>query len=93
MGKSDVLSRWEDHTEGIDNYNRGVIVITPDKIRMTIFIMDEGDSLKKKIFNTTCLLSEADVQRLCKKNAICEECDGMLYNNLGRLYVPKSNLL
>ena len=73
--------------------NKEVIVITPDKIRMTILIMDEGDSLEKKIFNATCLLSEADIQRLCKKNAICEECNGMLYDNLGRLYVPKSNLL
>ena len=60
---------------------------------MTILIIDEGDSLKQKNFNATCLLSEADVQRLCKKNAICEECNGMLTDNLGRLYVPESNLL
>ena len=60
---------------------------------MTILITDEGDSLKQKNFNVTCLLSEADVQRLCKKNAICEECNGMLTDNLGRLYVPESNLL
>ena len=60
---------------------------------MTILIMDEGDSLKQKTFNATCLLSEADIQRLCKKNAICEERDGTLMDNLGRLYVPKSNLL
>ena len=93
MEKPDALSRREDHTEGIEDDNKEVIVITPDKIRMTILIMDEGDSLEKKIFNATCLLSEADIQRLCKKNAICEECNGMLYDNLGRLYVPKSNLL
>ena len=60
---------------------------------MTLLITDEGDSLKQKNFNATCLLSEADIQRLCKKNTICEECDGMLTDNLGRLYVPKSNLL
>ena len=70
-----------------------IIVITPDKIRMTILITDEGDSLKQQIFNATCLLSEADVQRLCKKNTICKECDGTLTDNLGRLYVPESNLL
>ena len=93
MEKPNALSRREDHTEGIEDNNKEVIVITPDKIRMTILIMDEGDSLEKKIFNATCLLSEADIQRLCKKNAICEECNGMLYDNLGRLYVPKSNLL
>ena len=66
---------------------------TPDKIRMTLLITDEGDSLKPKSFNATCLLSEADVQRLCKKNAICKECNGMLMDNLDRLYVSKSNLL
>ena len=93
MGKHDALSRWEDHTEGIEDNNKGVVVITLDKIRTTILITDEGNSLKKKIFNATCLLSEADIQRLCKKNAICIEHDGMLYNNLGRLNVPKSNLL
>ena len=69
------------------------IVITLDKIRTTILIMDEGDSIKHKIFNATCLLSEANIQRLCKKNTICEECNGMLTDNLGRLYVSKSNLL
>ena len=84
MGKPDVLSRQEDHTEGIEDDNKGVIVITLDNIRMTILIMDEGNSL---IFNATCLLSEADVQRLCKKNTICKECNGMPYDNLGRLYV------
>ena len=61
MGKPNALSRREDHAEGIEDDNKGVIVITLDKIRTTILIMDEGDSLKQKIFNATCLLSEADV--------------------------------
>ena len=61
MGKPDALSRREDHVEGIEDDNKGVIVITPDKIRMTILITDEGDLLKQKNFNATCLLSEADV--------------------------------
>ena len=93
MGKPDALSRREDHTEGIEDDNKGVVVITPDKIRTTILITDEGDLLKPKNFNATCLLSEADFQRLCKKNTICEECDGTLTDNFGRLYVPESNLL
>ena len=93
MGKPNALSRREDHAEGIEDDNKGVVVITPDKIRMTILITDEGDSLKQTFFNVTCLLSEADVQRLCKKNPICVERDGMLMDNLGRLYVPESNLL
>ena len=93
MGKPNALSRQEDHAEGIEDDNKGVVVITPDKIRMTILIMDEGDSLKQKNFNATCLLSEADAQRLCKKNTICKEHNGMLTDNLGRLYVSESNLL
>ena len=40
-----------------------------------------------------CLLNEADIQRLCKKNSICEERDGCLYDTFGRLYVPESNIL
>ena len=48
MRKPNTLSRREDHTEGIEDNNKGVIVITPDNIRMTILIMD---ALKKKIFN------------------------------------------
>ena len=60
---------------------------------MTILITDKGDSLKQKIFNTTCLLSEADIQRPCKRNTICEECDGTLTDNLGRLYMAEGNLL
>ena len=61
IGKPNALSRQEDHAEGIEDDNKGIIVITLDEIRMTILITDEGDSLKKKIFNTTCLLSEVDV--------------------------------
>ena len=40
-----------------------------------------------------CLLNEADIQRLCKKNSICEERDGCLYDTFSRLYVPESNIL
>ena len=93
MTKPNALSRREDHTVGIEDDNKGIVVITPDKIRTTILIADDGDILKQKIFNTTCLPNEADIQRLCKKNAICEERDGCLYNAYGRLYVPNSNIL
>ena len=56
-------------------------------------ITDKGNIIKQKIFNATCLLSEGDIQRLCKKNAICKEHDGMLYDQYGRLYMPESDLL
>ena len=80
MGKPGALFRWEDHTNEIEDDNKGIIVITPDKIRMTILIADDGDIIKQQIFNAICLLSEGDIQRLCKKNAICEEHGGMLYD-------------
>ena len=43
MGKPNALSSREDHGEGIEDDNKGVVVITPDKIRTTILITDEGD--------------------------------------------------
>ena len=78
MTKPDALSRREDHAVGIEDDNKGIVVITLDKIRTTILIADDGDSLKQIRFNATCLLNEADIQRLCKKNSICEEHDGCL---------------
>ena len=38
MGKPDTLSRQEDHAEGIEDDNKGVVVITPDKISVTIHL-------------------------------------------------------
>ena len=93
VSSHNTLSRREDHAVGIEDDNKGIVVITPDKIRATTLIMDDGDTLKQKIFNATCLLNEADIQRLCKKNSICEEHDGCLYDAYGRLYVPDSNIL
>ena len=78
---------------GIEDDNKGIVVITPDKIRTTILIADDGDLLKQRLFNAMCLLNEADIQRLCKKNTICEEHNGCLYNTFSRLYVPESNIL
>ena len=34
MTKPDALSRREDHTEGIEDDNKGIVVITLDKIRI-----------------------------------------------------------
>ena len=51
--KPDALSRREDHAVGIEDDNKGIIVIAPDKIRTTILIVDDRDILKQKIFNAT----------------------------------------
>ena len=89
--KLNALSRREDHAEGIENDNKGIVVITLDKIRTTILIADDRNIIKQKIFNAMCLLKEADIQRLCKKHSICEECNGILYDSFG--YVPEGNIL
>ena len=48
MTKPDALSRREDHAVEIEDDNKGIAVITPDKIRTTIHITDDGDILKQK---------------------------------------------
>ena len=93
MTKLDALLRREDHAEGIEDDNKGIVVITPDRIRTTILIADDGNILKQKIFNVMCLLKESDIQRLCKKSTICEKHDGCLYDTSRRLYVSDSNIL
>ena len=64
MGKPDALSRREDHTEGIEDDNKGVVVITPDKIRMTILITDEGDSF----MDSHILLPQTEAHSLLHKS-------------------------
>ena len=46
MTKPDALSSREDHAVGIEDDNKGIVVITPDKIRTTILIADDRDILK-----------------------------------------------
>ena len=93
MAKPDALSRREHHTVGIEDDNKGIVVLTPDKIRTTILTVDDGNILKHKIFDTMCLLNETDIQKLCIKNTMCKECNGCLYSTYRRLYIPNSNIL
>ena len=61
MTKPDALSRREDHTMEIEDDNKGIIVITADKIRTTILITDDGDILKQK--NIQCHVPPETTQR------------------------------
>ncbi|RHW30551.1 hypothetical protein D1B31_23670 [Neobacillus notoginsengisoli] len=88
MGKADALSRREDHMIGIEDDNKGVTIITPEKIRATILISDEGDKIKQQILEATYKLKESEEQKLCEKFHICEEKDGILYDAHQRMYVP-----
>ena len=93
MTKPDALSRREDHTVGIEDDNKGIVVITPDKIRTTILIADDGDMLKQKIFNATCLLNEVDIQRLCKKKSANNVMVAYTMLMGDYTYIPNSNIL
>ena len=57
MTKPDALSRREDHTVGIEDDNKGIVVITLDKIRTTTLIADDGDILKQKKYSTPCVMA------------------------------------
>ena len=54
MAKADALSWQEDHIIGMEDNNKGITVIFPDKIgALTFHIMDKGDHLIKCIKDAT----------------------------------------
>ena len=54
MTKANPLSQQEDHMLGMEDNNKGIIIITPDKIgALMVQIMDEGNHLIKYITNST----------------------------------------
>ena len=89
MEKVDALSRHEDHTVGVADDNKGVMVIFPSQVRSLPII----DDICKKIFDTLVTQTETEVYHLCKEKGICEEHDGFLYDSSGRMYVPNNDSL
>ena len=87
MGKADALSCREDHAVGVADDNKGVTVISPDRICTVT------PDLKSLIFDTLVTRTETEVYRLCKEKGICEEQDGFLYDSSGRMYVPDDDSL
>ena len=79
MGKVDALSRRKDHTVGVADDNKGVMVIPPSQVRSLSII----DDIHKKIFDTLVTWTETEVYRLCKEKGICEEHNGFLYDPSG----------
>ena len=54
MEKADVLLRREDHMIGIEDNNKGVLVIPLEPVRQNqVLICDEGDKIHKKIKEVT----------------------------------------
>ena len=90
MGKPDALSRREDHSVGIQDDNKMVLVIPPEQIASTTLqIATDADDIRNRIRDATVQIRESDVITLCKKHGICEERDGVLFTRSGRMYVPE----
>ena len=62
MGKANALWRHEDHMIGIEDDNKGVLVIPLEHVRQNkVLICDEGDKIHKKIKEATLKLLELEV--------------------------------
>ena len=67
MGKADALSCREDHTVGVADDNKGVMVISPEQIHTLT------PDLKTLIYDALVTQTETEVYRLCKEKGICKE--------------------
>ena len=85
MGKADALSRHEDHMIGIEDDNKGVLVIPLEHIRQNkVLICNEGDKIYKKIKKATSKLVESEVFTISKD---WKEEDGIIMKDK-QIYVP-----
>ena len=67
MRKADALSRCEDHMIGIEDDNKGVLVIPPEHVKQNqVLICDEGDKIHKKIKEVTLKLLESEAFTISK---------------------------
>ena len=85
MGKANALSRCEDHMIGIEDDNKGVLVILPEHVRQNqVLICDEGDKIHKKIKEEILNLLESEVFMISKD---WKEEDGIIMKDK-QMYVP-----
>ena len=83
MAKANALSQQEDHMFNMEDENKGIIVISPNKIgALMIHITDEGDHLIKHIKNTTKTLF------MIKKSVVRYELSNIDMNSL--IYITDS---
>ena len=89
MEKADVLLRREDHMIGIEDNNKGVLVIPLEPVRQNqVLICDEGDKIHKKIKEATLKLLESEVFTISKD---WKEEDGIIMKDK-QMYVPDKDL-
>ena len=85
MGKADALSRCEDHMIGIEDDNKGVLVILLEHVKQNqVLVCDEGDKIYKKIKEVTSKLLESEVFTISKD---WKEKDGVIMKDK-QMYVP-----
>ena len=85
MGKANALSRREDHMIGIEDDNKGVLVIPLEHVRQNqVLICDEGDKIYKKIKEATSKLLESEVFAISEG---WKEEDGVIMKDR-QMYVP-----
>ena len=85
MGKANALSRHKDHMIGIEDNNKGVLVILPEHVRQNkVLICDEGNKIYKKIKEVTLKLLESEVFAIFND---WKEEDGVIMKEK-QMYVP-----
>ena len=85
MGKANALSRCEDHMIGIEDDNKGVLVILLEHVRQNqVLICDEGNKIYKKIKEATLKLLESEVFTISKD---WKEEDGVIMKDK-QMYIP-----
>ena len=90
MGKPDALSRREDHAVGIQDDNKMVHVIPPEKIASTtLHIATNADNIRNRIRDATVRIRESNVITLYKRHGICEDRDGLLFTKSRKVYAPE----
>ena len=85
MEKANALSRHEDHMIGIEDENKGMLVILPQHVRQNhILICNKGNKIHKKIKEATLKLLESEVFIISKD---WKEEDGVIMKDK-QMYVP-----
>ena len=85
MGKANALSRHKNHMIGIEDDNKGVLVILLEHVRQNqVLICNEGNKIYKKIKEPTSKLLKSEVFTISKD---WTEEDGAIMKDQ-QMYIP-----
>ena len=88
MAKANTLSWQEDHTLDMEDDNKGITIISPDKIEaLIVHIMDKGDHLIKCIKDAT--KTQFTMEEFIDGYEFSDiDTNGLIYTMDSQLYVP-----